>query len=195
MIHNVKKMTNLWAAWVAGIAGLAALEVALIFPILMMLLVGVFDFGSAFVVNQKAISSSQMMADLISRNVTVDADDMTNIINAGDQTMRPYNSVEYGYDIISLRYDGDDVDNMEPIVCWRMTERMEPNDLAIENAEPLAVLGEGLVIVTVSFQYTPLMGARMFNAITMSETAFARGRRSAIVSYQDGMDIGCEDEA
>ncbi|MBU0800810.1 MAG: pilus assembly protein [Alphaproteobacteria bacterium] len=194
MIKNFKKITGLFATWTTATAGLAAVELALVFPILMMLLVGVFDFGTAFVINQKAISSSQMMADLISRNVTVDADDMANIIDAGDQTMRPYNSVEYGYDIISLRYDGDDADDMEPVVCWRRTAGMEPNDLAIDNADPLAVLGEGLVIVTVSFQYTPLMGARMFNAITMSETAFARGRRSAIVSFQDGMEIGCEDQ-
>lgn len=181
------------ARWWRQTAGLAAIEFALVFPILMLLLVGVFEFGTAFIINQKAITASQMMADLVSRNVAVTETQLNDIIAAGTQAMRPFPLDVYGYDIISVTFEGDNNDEAEPVVCWRVTENMTPRQQEIDGTQPLATLGEGVVVVTVTYTYRPRLGQRFFLTMDMRETAFARGRRSAVVSYQDGPDIGCED--
>lgn len=188
------KIRNIFSGWLRRCAGLAAVEFALIFPLLMAFLVGVFDYGTAFVINQKAITASQMMADLVARNVTLTDEEISDIVAAGFQTMRPFPTQPYGYDIVSIRYDGNNADDVQPYICWRRTANMTADDRPIVNAQPIALLGEGMVIVTVTYLYRPALTWRYFGAIDMSETAFSRGRRSAVVSLQEGIRIGCEDE-
>lgn len=181
--------------WGGSDKGLAATEFALIFPVLLILLLGVFDFGRAFVINQKAITASQIMADLVSRDVAVTQATLDNIVDAGFQALRPFNVETYGYDIISLSYvPGEEDDEYETVICWRQSDNLDEQDEPIENAEPLAIPGEGLVIVTVGYQYQPVFPGQLMKSIPIRERAFARGRRTPVVAFQIGAQIGCDDE-
>jgi Flp pilus assembly protein TadG len=170
--------------------GMAALEMALIFPVLMLILLGVYEYGTAFVLNQKAISSSQMMADLIARQITVTDEDIDNVVQAGLETMAPFSESDYAYDVVSIYFNGE-VDDVKANICWRRFSGMEPVVNVLTRAAPLANLGEGVVMASVSYVYKPLMGAKLFRPIKVTETAFSRGRRSSVVSLQDGSFIGC----
>lgn len=194
MVKRTRRFSALVCDWPRARDGVAATEFALIFPVMMMMLVGVYDYGVALVINQKTITASQMLSDLVARNVTVTEEDIDNIIDSGFQAIRPFPVENYGYDIISLRYDGDSADDIEPYVCWRRTANMTASDRPIDNAAPISALGEGLVIATVTYTYRPALTWRFFGTINMSETAFSRGRRSAVVSLQEGVRIGCDDE-
>lgn len=72
-LHGIKK-------WVDNQEGLAALEAAMLFPPMMALLFGVFDLGNGIVISEKTINASQIAADLISRNKTVDTAALNDII-------------------------------------------------------------------------------------------------------------------
>jgi len=175
--------------WVARSSGMIAVEFALVLPIMVALLFGAFDMGSALVINQKAIAASQMMADLASRTVALTQDELDDIVFSGQQAMRPYSLATFSYSILSIQY-ADDEDDPVPGVCWDYGP-IETTQAMLDSTVPWAAPGEGLVVVTVDYDYEPIFATYLMDIINMREVAFARGRRSPVVSFQSGLDISC----
>lgn len=186
-MHYDKKM--IFKNWYGANDGLAAMEFALVFPILMMLLMGVFDFGSAFLVNQKAITASEVMADLVSRNISLTQSQIDDVVEAGKMAIAPYSTSTFGYDIVSIEFDDDAI----PDVCWRETsDNILPDEDLVNDTEALGAPGEGIVVVSVTYTYEPHFASRLMGQLGMKELAFTRGRRVPIVSFKDDAGIvGC----
>lgn len=168
--------------WVEARDGVAAIEAALVFPILIILLLGTFDMGNAILANQKTIRASQVTADLVTRDRTVSSAAINEAINAGELALQPFATGTYGVDIVSIRFD----DDAEPLIEWRETRNMSPNATVLADVSALAEAGSGVVVVTVEYQYDPVfagfsMGGFSIGIIPMQEIAFARGRKSPVV--------------
>lgn len=168
--------------WLRDAAGVAAAEFALIFPLLMVMLLGVYELGNAISINQRSIAASQIIADLIARNTSVDDGMVDEAIRAGELAVEPYSLADMGIDIVSLEYD----DNDRPQVVWRETRNMDENEDVLDRAVGLGVSGDGALVVTVQYLYHPIFSSPLTHDITMQELSFARGRRTAIVSYNAG---------
>lgn len=162
-------------------SGLAATEAALVFPILMTLLLGTFDLGNGILANQKTIRVSQVIADLITREMFVDDEAIDEAIMAGELAMTPMPIDTLGIDIVSVAFDDDG----DAQVIWRETRNMSPSATALDDVAPLSDPGSGVVIVTVQYLFEPLFGGVVVNEIPMIEKAFARGRNSARVNRID----------
>lgn len=171
----------LFARWCRETTAMAMMETVILFPVLLTLLLGCFDLGQGIIINQKVIGASQIMADLVARNRNVDRALMDDIVAAGRLALEPSNVAPFGYDIASVEYDEDGV----PTVLWRITENADLNDAAIASAEGLGGAGDGIIVVTVNYAYTPLFANFLVDTITMEEVAFLKGRRSAIVACAD----------
>lgn len=167
-------------SWRADVAGAAAAEFVLVFPILMVMLMGVYELSRAISINQRSIAASQIIADLIARNVVVDQDMVDEAIRAGELAMEPYPLEGMGVDIVSVQYDEDD----EPQELWRVTRDMDEDDEAVDNSTGLGVDGDGTLVVTVEYLYQPVFNTILDDAITMRETTYARGRRTSVVSFE-----------
>jgi Flp pilus assembly protein TadG len=167
-------------SWIKDTAGAAMAEFVLIFPLLMIMLLGVYELSRAISINQRSIAASQIIADLIARNVVVDADIVDQAIRAGELAMEPYSLEGMGVDIVSVEYDEDD----EPQELWRVTRDMDEYEDAVDNSTGLGVDGDGALIVTVEYLYQPVFDTILDDVITMRETAYARGRRTSVVSYE-----------
>jgi len=161
--------------------GLAATEAALLFPILFAFIMGVFDLGQGITLNQKTVTASQVIGDLITRNETVDTDMINDIVKAGELALAPYPLADFGYDIISVEFDEDG----DPFVLWRTTENMDEDDAPLEDTIDLGGPGEGVVIVNITNRYVPYFSRFVVDEIKMEEIAFLRGRRSATVICTD----------
>lgn len=161
--------------------GVSLLETAILFPILLSLLMAVFDLGRGIVVNQKTIAATQIIGDLITRNEVVDIDLINDIINAGELAIAPYSIDSFGYDIISVVFD----ENEEPEILWRVTDNMEEGDEALDSTTGLGVEGEGVVVVNVTYAFRPFFSSFIVDVINMNESAFLRGRKSVIVACSD----------
>lgn len=161
--------------------GNALTETVILFPILTILLIGCYDLGQGIYMNQKTIASSQIIGDLIARNRSVDMDTVEDIIRAGELAFEPYPITTFGYDIISVQFDEDG----DPVVLWRITENMPPNNAALASADGLVAEGDGLVIVSVRYIYDPFFTNFVVSEINMEEVAFFKGRRSATVTCAD----------
>ena len=161
--------------------GVSAMEMAILFPILMAMIMAVFDLGNGIVVNQKTVSASQIIADLITRNEVVDMGLIDDVVNAGELALDPYPRTGFGYDIVSVTFD----DDAEPEVLWRVTENMSQGSAAIDLTAGLGEQGEGVVVVTVTNDYEPLFSGFVVDVYNMSERAFLRGRKSTTVECSD----------
>ena len=152
---------NVLMRWIREEKAVAATEAALLFPVMISLLMGVYDIGNGIVVNQKALSASQVMADLIARNQAVDMDMLSDIVIAGRLAMEPIAPENLGYDIASVQFDDDE----NPVVQWRLTNNMAPNEDAVTSTELIADAGEGVVIVSVAYTYTPFFSHFIVDSI------------------------------
>ena len=158
----------------------AAIEAAMIFPIMLTMLLGVFDMGNAILMNQKTIRASQVTADLISRNRSVDAAIVTEAVEAGRLAFEPQGSEGYGYDIVSIRFDDDG----NPQIVWRETDGMDPMSDVLADVMSLSEPGNGVLVVGVEYEFHPTFAGFVMDTFTMQEVAFARGRKSPVVTYE-----------
>lgn len=157
--------------------GVAATEAAFLLPLMLVMLMGAFDMGRGILINQKVIISSQVAADLIARNISVTNNDINEAIEAARLAIEPYENGGFGIDVVSVRFD----ENQQAVELWRETRNMLPNQTAIDSTSGIFREDEGLIIVTVSFEYIPSFSNTFMEAISMQEVAFARGRRNPTV--------------
>jgi len=159
--------------------GVAAVEAAFVFPILLVLLLGVLDMGRGIICNQKTIRASQVVADLVTREVSVDDGAISEAINAGTLALLPYDDTNLAFDVISVRFPSDDTAE----IVWQETRNMAatPQAQIIERVLPLAATGSGVVMVVSEYLYEPIFAGFVVDQIPMQEVAFSRGRRSAVV--------------
>lgn len=169
---------NMAISWIKDTTATAFTETVVLFPLLITLLMGCFDLGQGVVINQKTIGSAQIMGDLVARHRTLNMTTVDDIIAAGRLALEPYNTASMAYDIVSLQFDDDG----DPVVLWRVTENMQPNNSAVNSTVGLGNPGEGIIIVTAGYNYNPYFAKFVVDEIDMREVAFLRGRRSATVT-------------
>lgn len=174
--------------WWRDQRALAATEFALIFPILFMMLLGTVELGNGIMANQKTIMASQVVSDLITRSEAVTAAQLSEAKAAGRLALDPFDADLVGFDIVSIRYDldgSDEGDEPDPVIVWRDTDNMggfeaEADDIK-DKVLPLALEGDGVVIVYVRFPYRSAFGSRFVGDMNMIEVSYARGRKNPVV--------------
>lgn len=174
------QMKKILSGWVKGKEGVAAVEAAMIFPLMLMIFLGVFDAGNAILANQKTVRASQVVADLITRKSIVSASDVTEAMDAGRLALEPLDSSSYGVDIVSVRFDEDSNSSIE----WRETLNMGSVPDALSAVSALEDEDEGVVMVSVTYVYTPLFSSFISGPLTMNEVAFSRGRRTPVITHE-----------
>lgn len=176
---------NLIKRWIEDKTGLAATEAALIFPVLLTILLGVFDVGNAILADQKTIRASQVTADLVTRLREVSGSDVEEAIKAGQLALMPFQGSDYGVDIVSIRFD----ENANAEIVWRETRNMSPIDTVLSDVSALAAPNDGVVVVSSQYDFEPTFAGFVMNSVMMQEVAFARGRLSAVVCREGA--AGC----
>ena len=156
------------------------MEAVMLFPPLLLLLMGVYDLGNGIILSQKTITATQIAADLVARDSTINASRLEDTISAARLAYEPYSLNEFGIDVVSVEFDEDRI----PQILWRETRDMLPNNQAITNVNGIGTEGEGMVIVTVQYTYTPFFAHYFVDDLDMQEVAYARGRRSPTVEWQ-----------
>lgn len=172
------KAFQIFKRWRNEEDGLAAVEAAMIFPLMLLMMLGIVDVGNAILANQKTVRASQVVADLISRGSGVTQDQIDEAVTAGRLAFEPLNSASYGVDIVSIRFD----DDSNGQIVWRETVNMPGVADPLTSTDSLAAPNEGTVMVTVKYDFVPLFGNFILSELTMQEVAFARGRNSSVVN-------------
>jgi Flp pilus assembly protein TadG len=159
--------------------GLAFIEGALILPMLLTLLFGLYDIGQAIIINQKVTSAAHMAADLVTRKLTVNNSDMLDAYGAARLVIDPYDRAPLGMDIVGIQFDDDD----DPEEKWRYTNNMTQTPSLPSSADGLGVSGEGVVAVSVVYPYTPYFSGGVVGSFEMQEISYLRGRKNSYVRW------------
>ena len=163
--------------WIGRDDGVAAAEFALVFPVLFVMMIGVWDIGNALMVNQKVIAASQIVVDLIGRQESVNDNELAQAFQAGTLALSPYDTTSLAIDIVSVEFDEND----DPQITWQETSSGAGDSSLVDRATGLGTDGGGAVIVEVRYDYEPLFAGTVIGEIEMRERMFSRGRQSAIV--------------
>lgn len=166
--------------YIKDTSGVAAVEAGLIFPVLMIILLGVFDLGNGILAAQKTLRASQVTADLVARNRTISTSELNEAMTAGELALAPFGTASFGIDVASVRFDAD----ANGQVVWQETRNMSANGNVLSQVEALAEANNGVVVVTTQYTFTPVFSGFILGDIEMREIAFARGRRSAVVNME-----------
>lgn len=181
-LDKILKKLNFVSRFCDDESGNALAETAILFPVFLGLLMTLYDLGQGIVINQKSIKSSQIVADLIARNREVDMNTVDDIVRAGRMALEPYDTSDYGYDIVSVLFNDDG----DPEIQWRITDNMLPNNDALLTVENILELeSEGIVIVSTEYTYNPYFSNFVVDSVPMREVAFLRGRGSSLVVCDD----------
>ncbi len=172
--------THFLKNWLRLEDGVAAIEGAMLFPPMVALLLGVYDIGTGIILNERTVTASQICADLITRDKTVNMGDVNEAIMGARLAYEPYGLNGFGIDVVSVTFDAQ----RRPQVLWRETRGMNANNNALDNVSGIGAPGEGMVIVTVQYTYEPLFGRYFTEPFKMIEIAYARGRRSPTVKWE-----------
>ena len=162
-------------------SGLAMLEAALLAPLAITLIFGVYDLGNGILMNQKTISAGHIAADLLARKPAVDSIDVADAIEAAKLAIDPYSREDFGIDIVSVEF----IDDETPAAIWRVTENMNENAAAVPNSVGLGKEGEGVIVVTATYSYKPFFFQTFFSEIQMKEVSYLRGRKTSVIRHED----------
>lgn len=181
------RLSKLKDQWWRECEGIAAVEFAMVFPIMIMLLLGTVELGNGILANQKVIASSQMVTDLLTRTEIVTDEQLAEAKRAGRLALSPFDPDIIGFDIISIRYDpdsGDEDELPDPVIVWRNTDNMDAVSNIHDRVLPLALEGDGLLVAFVRFPYEPPFATRLVGNINMIEATFSRGRKSPVIDRE-----------
>lgn len=177
-------MNKYWIHFKNDTDGLAFIESALILPVLLILLFGLFDMGQAVIINQKLTAATYTAADLVTRTSLVDDTDLDNAVGGAQLVIDPYDRTPLGVDIIGIEFDEEE----SPIQLWRHTHGMAEDPNLLDTAQGLGKEGEGVVAVSAVYTYTPLFSYLFTGDIEMTETTYMRGRRTSVVQHVDNVE-------
>jgi Flp pilus assembly protein TadG len=150
----------------------------MIFPLMLVLLVGTFDLGNAILSNQKTIRASQVAADLVTRGRNIDTTGLNEAIEAARLAYEPLSSASFGVDIVSIRFDAQG----DAEIVWRETRNMAPVSDVMTRVAGMSDPGNGVVMVAINYDFEPVFAGFIVDTILMQEIAFARGRKSPVVA-------------
>lgn len=157
--------------------GLAALEFALLLPVMLLLLCGVAEVTSLYGADRKIVQAAQSCADLVAQEKTIDGAKLDDIAEAVQLTLEPMPQANAAFRISSVVFDPV---TGSPSVAWQrivgafsVTGKPTPTT----SAAGLGAPGDSVIIVDLSYGYTPVFTSILPQGFTIDELAAARPRR------------------
>jgi len=157
--------------------GSAAVDMIVVLPIMLMVFTSVVELTSVLRLDRKVVAAAQTTADLITQRREVSNADLNDILRAAELILEPYPASGHSVGIVGVEYDINDA----PQILWpgRQTGGTVPD--ALVRAAGLGTEGEGVVVVRVTYSYTPVFFDFLLGQTTLEETTVLRPRRSTIV--------------
>jgi len=155
--------------------GTVAVEFAIALPVLLVMLLGVFEVSQALIVYMKVIDVADTVSDLIAQQKQVASSDIDNYYIAGQLVMTPSIGSGLGLAVASVTFDPN---TGNPSVAWQVTRGSAAamTDAATA-ATGLGSDGDSVIVANATYTYTPISRYLLQQGITMSSRVFSRPRQ------------------
>jgi len=160
--------------------GVSAVEFAMLLPLMITLYIGGVEVSQAIAVDRKVTLVARTLGDLVAQSTSVNATDMTNILNAASSVVQPYSST-----LIQVTVSRVDVDaNSVAKVVWSKTKNGTarlPNAVVTLPAA-LNTANTSLIWAESQYAYTPAMGYVITGTLQLRDQIYMRPRLSDTVA-------------
>lgn len=158
--------------------GTAVLEFGFLLPIMLTLFIGVIEATNVLRLDRKVVAAAQTAADLVTQRREVSDAQLDDILKAAELIFEPFPAASHSVGIAGVSFDPDTGD---PTLDWTKSKNGGTVPNALTLAAGLGEPGEGVVVVRVTYNYTPIFFDFVMDATTIEETAVLRPRRSSVV--------------
>ncbi|MEM8877319.1 MAG: TadE/TadG family type IV pilus assembly protein [Pseudomonadota bacterium] len=165
--------------------GVAIVEFALIFPLLLLALLGSVDVTRAMMADRKLSAMASSVGDLVAREEAMQSGTMDQIFDAVAPLMTPYNADLADIRVTSLRVE-ENGGEKRARVEWSRARNMAglADDAIVDVPEALLQNTLGLVYVEGAYEYQPLFGLVLSSSIQFSEDLYFVPRVSAVIEME-----------
>ena len=156
-----------------------AVEFAVIVPFALVLLAGEYTLTSAMSTKRKLTITAHAMADLVARQTTMNSSLMTNILNAAQQMIAPYDMSDTTVVVAELTTDASG----STTVTWsQATTNGTPLTLGSTftfppKAKNMAVPSTSLIYASTSYNFKPAVQNSLFGQSTVFNSTFYENPR------------------
>lgn len=158
--------------------GNATVDLVFLLPIMLMLFVGVIEVTNVLRLDRKVVASAQTTADLVTQRREVSDADLDDILTAAELIFEPFPAAPHSVGIVGVSYDPDTGD---PTVDWTKSKNGGSVPDALTLATGLGTPGEGVIVVRVTYRYSPVFFDLIMSDTDIEETSILRPRRSSVV--------------
>jgi Flp pilus assembly protein TadG len=164
--------------------GVAAIEFAMLLPMMMTLYIGSVEVSTGVAIQRKVTLAAHTVADLSSQYTTIDASNMTNILNAATDVIYPYPSGNLQAVVSELSINAQG----QATVVWSEalnggTARTVGSTVTIPTN--LAVASTYLLLGEATYNYTPSYGYVVTGSLTLNDQIYMRPRQSNSVALNE----------
>jgi Flp pilus assembly protein TadG len=154
--------------------GATLIEFALVLPVLIVLFVGLVEFGEAFTVSRKLATAVSTVSDLVAQEASISCADLDDVMRVADEIVKPYGPVTVT--ILSVVADGSNNQS----VAWSRPEGRAGGAYTLPQAG-LTDPNTSLIVTEASYNFTPTIG-QFLGTFQMRERAYFRPRMTASVT-------------
>ncbi|MHA6287514.1 TadE/TadG family type IV pilus assembly protein [Maricaulis sp. CAU 1757] len=161
-------------------SGVSAVEFALIAPFMILLYLGAVDLNLALSIDRKITSVASALADLVAQDDVITDDEMTDIMNAAEVIVAPFDGDPLRLRVTSVMMDED----RDLEVQWSDARGMSPYSPGGSAPVPNGVLepNRSIIMVEVEYDYETVFSEIGLSELDIKEVFFLRPRRSIVVS-------------
>lgn len=163
--------------------GATLIEFALVFPIMILLFIGLVEFGEAFNVNRKISNAASTVSDLVSQESTVTNAELQDIAIVANEIVKPYRTAPFTLRIISVVANDT---NTRATVAWTYPAGTPAvgSVYPLPGGQRLTEANSSLIVAETSYAFTPSVGY-FVGAITLNGVAYFRPRLTRTVAKSD----------
>lgn len=166
--------------YLASTQGMAAVEFALLLPLLLLILFGMMDLGSAIVIKSKVRTAASTVSEIANQYTTIHNSDMSAILGAAAAVIAPYSVSNASVVLSQITIDGSG----KATVSWSDAQNGTARTVGSSYTPPsgIAVANTVLLLGEVSYKFTPAFGYAVIGGMTLQDALYATPRSGASIT-------------
>ena len=164
--------------------GSILLEAAIAFPVLIVILLGMVEFGQAFTVKRRNAQVASTASDLVAQVSCVTSADLQDVSKIAATILAPsaYSGTIAGLRVTSVMQNANNATVQWSYATGTLTGASQGGAYALPAG--LANPGQAVVIAEASYNFTPAIGTFLTSMVTFSAVSYNKPRLSSSVALQ-----------
>jgi len=154
--------------------GVAAVEFSLILPVMLTIYLGGVEVGDGFAIDTRVTLVARSVTDLATQYITIDNQDMSNILGASTSIVAPYGAANITVTVSEVTTDNSG----NGTVTWSDSLNGTARAVGSKITLPASLQTPNISVIfgEVSYAYTPALGYVITGTITMSDSFYMMPR-------------------